>query len=80
MLAAPYHHWVQENAPENNKFTHIALGKAIGSDLIGASASFIGLGLYKNLEWFEAPGLYLSLLCIVSFLCIRKKAPLLSTN
>ena len=49
----------QDQIPKDKRFTLIAFGNALGSQIFGTSASPIGFWLYKQTRWPGAPGLYL---------------------
>lgn len=58
-LAAPYHAWAYEKAPEQHKYLIGAMGSLLGSKLIGAQFTVVSLWLYRETDWIVAPGLLL---------------------
>ncbi|MBP9840903.1 MAG: MFS transporter [Simkaniaceae bacterium] len=58
-FAAPYHSWSLERVPLEYRYRVLSLGSALGSQLIGAPATVICLGLYQLTGWHGAPSLYL---------------------
>lgn len=59
-FAATYHAWALELVPPQHRCTILALGCAIGSQLIGAPSAAICLWLYQQMDWVAAPALYLA--------------------
>ena len=58
-FAAPYHAFVLEQVPKQQRYTVLALGHAIGSQLIGYPTSSLSMWLYKVTQQSFAPALYL---------------------
>ncbi len=58
-LAAPYHAWAMETAPQERRFMVCAMGAALGDRLIGASAPAAGLWLYHQTGWIASPSILL---------------------
>ena len=58
-FAGPYHAWALERVAPEHRYTILALGSALGSQLIGAPASAVCLWLYRLTGWVWSPGLYL---------------------
>ncbi|NGX50837.1 MAG: Proline/betaine transporter [Chlamydiae bacterium] len=56
VLLIPYY---QELIPHENRYTIICLGSAVGSQIFGSSACFIGFYIFKQTGWAWAPALYL---------------------
>jgi MFS family permease len=71
-FAAPYHAWALEQVAPEHRYTILCLGSALGSQLIGAPASAVGLWLYQQLGWVFAPGLYLVAIAGLACVVIRK--------
>lgn len=79
-LAAPYHAWAMETAPEERRYTVCALGSAIGGRLIGAPMPAIALWLYLKTGWIASPAIPLILaacLAAGAILYLRAKPQLL---
>jgi MFS family permease len=78
-FAAPYHAWALERVAPEHRYTILCLGSALGSQLIGAPASAVGLWLYQQLGWVFAPGLYLvviaGLACVTVWRSVRAVHP-----
>jgi len=58
-FSATYSAWALEQVPRH-RYTLISFGYTLGSQLIGAPASFLCLLLYQQTGWMIAPGLYLA--------------------
>ena len=58
-FAAPYYAWAMEKTPSRHRYLILALGSALGSQLIGAPSTAICLWLYKTTHAVCAPGFYL---------------------
>jgi len=56
VILAPYY---QDLIPYENRYTLICFGTAIGSQLFGNSACFMGFFLFRQTGWPGAPALYL---------------------
>ena len=76
-FAATYHAWAIERVPPEHRYTILALGCAIGSQLIGVPTSAICLWLYQVTGWIWAPGVYLTLVASLASYAIYSsvKAP-----
>ncbi|MCB1085257.1 MAG: MFS transporter, partial [Chlamydiia bacterium] len=78
---APFY---QDLVPHESRYTLIAFGNAIGSQLLGSSACAIGLWLYKTIGWAPSPALYLMGLASVATFTIylgkRLRLPIRSTS
>lgn len=73
-FAAPYYAWCIERIAPQHRFRILALGAALGSQLIGMPSSALCLWVYQKTGWVAAPGLYLSLLAgFALFRMTRKK-------
>lgn len=57
LLAAPYHAWAMERAPETKRFRISAMGSAIGGRLIGAPVPALSLWLYTQTGWIGSPAI-----------------------
>lgn len=77
VILAPFY---QDLIPQENRYTLIAFGSAIGSQLFGTSACSIGFWLYKQTGWAPSPALYLMGLALLSTGVIYLARPLLSPN
>jgi len=58
-FAATYYAWALECVPKRHRFTILALGGALGSQLIGTPTSAVCLWLFQKTGWVFAPGIYL---------------------
>ncbi len=58
-FAATYYAWALDYVPKKHRFTILALGYALGSQLIGTPTSAISLWLFQKTGWVCAPGIYL---------------------
>lgn len=58
-FSAAYHHWAQEQVPQEMRFSLVAMGTALGSQLIGVPSAAISLVLYKQTGLVIAPAFYL---------------------
>src|SRR4029077_19899131 len=63
-FAATYHAWAIEQVPPEYRYTILALGCTIGSQLIGVPTAAICLWLYQVTGWIWAPGVYLALIAM----------------
>lgn len=60
-FAAPYYAWAKDLAPNGNRYLFLALGSALGHQLIGSPCSAVSLWLYDLTGLSFVPGLYLTL-------------------
>ncbi len=60
-FGASYYAWAMEQVPSKHRYLILALGSALGSQLIGAPSTAICLWLYKTSHITFIPGLYLAL-------------------
>ncbi|MES2198975.1 MAG: MFS transporter [Chlamydiota bacterium] len=60
-FAASYYAWAMELVPKKHRYLILALGSALGSQLIGAPSIACCLWLYKITGLIQAPGLYLTI-------------------
>ncbi len=65
-FAAPFHFWALSIVPKENRYLIISFSVAIGSQIIGAPSTAIGLMLYKNTGLTLAPAIYLSFTAIIA--------------
>lgn len=68
VVLAPFY---QDLIPRESRFTLIAFGNAIGSQLLGTSACSLSFWLYKQTGWTGSPALYLMGLGTLALLSVR---------
>lgn len=68
VVLAPFY---QDLIPKMHRFTLIAFGNAIGSQLLGTSACSIGFWLFKQTGWAGSPALYLTGLGALTLFYVR---------
>lgn len=73
-FAAPFHAWALERVAPEHRYTILALGSALGTQLIGAPASAVCLWLYQLTGWVWSPGLYLLAIGLAASAVIRHYA------
>jgi len=73
-FAAPFHAWALERVAPEHRYTILALGSSLGSQLIGAPASAICLWLYQWTGWVWSPGLYLMAIGLAACAVVRHYA------
>lgn len=72
LFSAPLHHLALELSPEIHRSKIISLGYAFGSQLIGLPSSAISLWLYKKSNLVYAPGIYLTIFGLISFIILAR--------
>lgn len=72
--AAAYHHWAQEQVPREMRYTVVAMGTALGSQLIGLPSATVSLWLYQKTNLVIAPAFYLMLTAALALLPIYGRA------
>lgn len=72
-FAAPYYAWAIEQVPTHTRYTVLALGSALGSQLIGAPACMVSLWLYKVSHLTFAPAIYLAFISSLTVILLLKK-------
>lgn len=68
VVLAPFY---QDLMPKESRFTLIAFGNAIGSQLFGTSACSLSFWLYKQTGWVGSPALYLMGLGTLALFSVR---------
>jgi MHS family proline/betaine transporter-like MFS transporter len=58
-FGASYYAWAIEQVPASYRYSILALGGALGTQLIGAPCSSICLWLFQKTGWVASPGIYL---------------------
>ncbi|MBM3198002.1 MAG: MHS family MFS transporter [Chlamydiae bacterium] len=71
-FAAPYYAWALQQVPPTCRYTILATGTAIGSQLLGATISPLALWLYQITKWPAIPGLLTAILALGAALVVRK--------
>lgn len=69
-FAAAYHHWAQEQVPREMRYTVVATGTALGSQLIGLPSATISLWMYQKTNLVIAPAFYLMFTAALALLPI----------
>jgi len=77
VLLAPFY---QDLIPEESRYTLIAFGNAIGSQLLGTSACSFSFFLYKQTGWAASPALYLMGLAAVAIFTVYLGSRLLTAS
>ncbi len=68
-FSASYSAWALDEVTEH-RYTLISFGYTVGSQLIGAPATFLCLFLYQSTGWIWAPGLYLAIVSTAAFFAL----------
>ena len=71
LFAAPFYSWSIEQVPAKSRFLIVALGYALGSQIIGSPSASLSLWLYKVTNVIYAPGFYLLGTTIFAFVAIK---------
>ena len=69
-FAAPYYAWAMEQVPLDRRYTILALGTSLGSQLIGAPSAMVALWLYQKTGSSMMPGVYLMVLAACAALVV----------
>jgi MFS family permease len=79
-FAAPYYAWAIESLPFRHRYLSLAVAGALGSQLIGAPTSAIGIWLYQMTHRSWSLGLYLSCLSLITSIVLLAHARLVSNR
>ncbi|MDP1609108.1 MAG: MFS transporter [Chlamydiales bacterium] len=81
-LAAPYHAWAMETAPEEKRFTICSMGSAVGGRLIGAPMPILSLWLYHQTGSVGAAGIPLVLTALLASgaIILSKRAVVINSS
>ena len=70
IFCIPLHRWYIGEFQKNNRYTTIAIGTAIGSEILGRSFPAVGLGLWHLTHSAVVPGIYISIIGLLAFFCV----------
>ena len=70
---APFHAWAQQLIPKENRYTVLSFGYALGSQLLGAPAAPLSLGLFKTTGMVSSICWYWVILAIISSLLLLRR-------